>query len=306
VFATLLGGYDAGVFIIDPPRADRCDPSSYGPALAAIEAAQAATGKPAFPVASLPENLDEGLAEAMIARGVVPLMGLETALAAVKAAQGAPGLAGWRPWAVVPEGARRMVPEHEAKAWIAAAGVAVPKGVTAATLDGLGVAGLTPPYALKGLGFAHKTEAGAVRLGVISLDGQAPMPGAQGYLVEVMVTGGVAELLVGLRRDPVYGATVTVGMGGVMAELLADTVTLVLPVTAGEVEAALRRLRLWPLLDGYRGRARADVDAAVAAVMALQEMMERDGGLLEAEINPLILREKGAVAVDAVIWESGT
>jgi hypothetical protein len=137
----------------------------------------------------------------------------------------------------------------------------------------------------------------------VSLDGQAEMPGATGYLVEEMVTGAVAEVLVGLRRDPVYGATLTLGMGGVAAEVLADTVTLVLPVTADEVAAGFARLRLWPLLDGYRGRQKADVGAAVAAVMALQAMMERDGATQEIEINPLILRENGAVAVDAVIWE---
>jgi len=303
VFATMLGGYDAGIFVIDPPRADRCDPSSYDPALAAIEAAQAATGKPAFPVASLPENFDEGLAERMIDRGLVPLMGIETALAALRAVQTAPGRPGWRPWPAVADGPRRMLGEDAAKARIAAASVAVPRGMSAAGLSGLRLAGLRPPYALKGLGFPHKTEAGAVRLGLMSLDGQAEMPGAAGYLVEEMVAGAVAEVLVGLRRDPVYGATLTLGMGGVAAEVLADTVTLVLPVTAGEVEAAFARLRLWPLLDGYRGRPKADVGAAVAAVMALQAMMERDGAVQEVEINPLILQENGAVAVDAVIWE---
>ena len=304
VFATMLAGYDAGIFVIDPPRPDRCDPSSYDPALAAIEAAQAVTGKPAFPVASLPENFDEGLAERMIERGLVPLMGIETALAALRAAQTPAGRPGWRPWPVVPGGSgRRMIDEAGAKARLSRAGISVPRGMVAPRLEGLRRAGLSPPYALKGLGFAHKTEAGAVRLGLMSLEGQAEMAGASGYLVEEMVTGAVAEVLLGIRRDPVYGATLTLGSGGVAAEVLADTVTLVLPVTAEEVEAAFTRLRLWPLLDGYRGRARADVGAGVAVAMALQAMMERDGAILEIEINPLILREDGAVAVDAVIWE---
>jgi hypothetical protein len=156
---------------------------------------------------------------------------------------------------------------------------------------------------LKGLGFAHKTEAGAVRLGLTSLSGQPEMAGATGYLAEEMVTGVVAELLVGLRRDPVYGATLTLGFGGVTAELLADTVTLVLPVTEDGVRAALRQLRLWPLLDGYRGRPKADVAAAVAAVMALQSFMQGRPGIEEVEINPLMICQTGAVAVDAVIWE---
>ena len=97
------------------------------------------------------------------------------------------------------------MPEDEAKGCLRAAGVAVPKGTSAATIHALDPEGegLAAPYVLKGLGFAHKSEAGAVRLGLSSLDGQPDMDGASGYLVEEMVTGGVAELLVGLLRDPV-------------------------------------------------------------------------------------------------------
>ena len=305
VFTAMLDGYDAGVFIIDPPRPDRCDPESFEPALQAIEAAAAATGKPAFPVASLPENFDEDRAIATMARGVVPLMGLETALGAIRAAQTGPGAPGWRPWPALRPGPLRMLEEASAKARLARAGVAVPRGVSAPDLPRLAqaVRTLAPPLALKGLGFAHKSEAGAVRLGLTSLDGQAPMPGATGYLAEEMVTGVVAELLLGARRDPVYGATLTIGFGGVTAELLADTVTLVCPVTAPEIEAALRRLRLWPLLDGYRGRPLADVAAVVGAALAVQGMLAADAGLEEIEINPLMVRDLGAVAADAVIWE---
>ena len=301
VFTTMLAGYDAGIFVIDPPRADRCDASSFEPALEAIVAAGKATGKPAFPVSLLPENFDEGLAVAMMAQGVAPLMGLKTALVAVHAAQTAAGVSGWRPMAVGGGQGAAVMSEADAKALLATAGVSVPKGVQGASLAGLDVAGLSPPYALKGLGFVHKTESGAVRLGLTSLAGQTAMAGATGYLVEEMVTGAVAEVLVGLRRDPVYGVSLTLGMGGVTAELLADTVTLILPVTGDEVRAGLRRLRLWPLLDGYRGRVKADVGALVETVLQLADLMAADSSLDEIEINPVMLREIGAVAVDALI-----
>ena len=191
--------------------------------------------------------------------------------------------------------------EADAKALLSAAGIAVPRNVHGAVLADLDLAGLTPPYALKGLGFAHKTEAGAVRLGLASLAGQTEMPGAAGYLVEEMVTGAVAEVLVGLRRDPVYGVSLTLGMGGVAAELLADTVTLILPVSSAEILEGLQRLRLWPLLDGYRGRPRADVAALVEMVWQLAALMAADTSLDEIEINPVLLRAQGAVAVDALI-----
>ncbi len=308
VFTTMLAGYDAGVFVIDPPRPDRCDPSSFAPALAAIEAAQAATGKPAFPVASLPENFDEDRAVALIERGIAPLLGLETALAAIRAAQTLSARPEWRPWPAAVPRPRRLLDEAASKARLAAAGIAVPRGLSAATLAELTplAADLTAPIALKGLGFAHKSEAGAVRLGLDSLCGQAEMPGATGYLAEEMVTGVLAELLIGLRRDPVYGASVTLGFGGVTAELLGDTVTLVAPVTGNEIRQGLRRLRLWPLLDGYRGRPRVDLAAVIAATLALQALLASDPAVEEIEINPLMVRADGAVAADAVIWEAAT
>ena len=307
VFTTMLAGYDAGIFVIDPPRPDRCDPSSFEPALEAVEAAAKATGRPAFPVASLPENFDESLAEGLMARGIAPLMGLESALGALRAAQTPPGREGWRPWPSRSVRRTCLMDEASAKALLAANGVAVPKGVYAPDLGALValVAKLRPPLALKGLGFAHKSENAAVRLGLLNLSNQASMPGATGYLAEEMVQGVVAELLVGCRRDPVYGASLTLGFGGVAAELLADTVTLICPVDTGEVEAALRRLRLFPLLDGYRGRARGDVTAVVAAVLRVQDVLQT-ADLEEIEINPLMVLEQGVVAADAVIWKDAT
>ena len=303
VFTAMLEAYDAGLYIIDTPRGDRCDALTYEPALDAIVAAQMATGKPAFAVASMAENFGEGRAAALMAQGVCTLMGLETALAALKAAQTSPGRPGWRPVRPLPERDSRMLSEAEGKAWLLAVGVAVPRAVMGATLAEVAarVAELTPPYALKGLGFAHKTEAGALRLGLASLDGQSEMVGATGYLVEEMVTGTVAEILLGLRRDPIYGVTLTLGMGGVTAEVLADTVTLVLPVEEAGVLAALGRLRLFPLLDGYRGRAKADLGALAEIAVRLGAQMIADPSLEEIEINPILVKASGAVAVDALI-----
>ena len=77
--------------------------------------------------------------------------------------------------------------------------------------------------------------------------------------------GGVAELIVGITRDPLFGPVMTVGSGGVLVELLKDSATLLLPATPEDIEAALRGLKLFPLLDGFRGRPKADLDAAIDA-----------------------------------------
>ncbi|MFN3721451.1 MAG: acetate--CoA ligase family protein [Paracoccaceae bacterium] len=305
VFTTMLSGYDAGVFIIDPPRLDRCDPSSFQPALDAIMAAGRATGKPAFPVASLPENFDEALADDLMAQGVVPLMGLEAALGAIRAAQGIWGVEPQVPLTARGMCTARLLDEAEAKDVLRAAGLAVPLGISGPTLAVAAerAVALNAPLVLKGLGFAHKTEAGAVRLGLASLCGQAEMPGATGYLVEEMVMGAVAEVLVGLRRDDVYGVALTLGMGGVTAELLADTVTLVLPVCRDDVLGALRELRLFPLLDGYRGRTPGDLAALADLILRLCDLMAQDDRVEEIELNPVLVLPQGAVAVDALIWK---
>ena len=303
VFTTMLSGYDAGIYIIDPPRKDRCDPAGYQPALDAIVTAQKTTGKIAFPVASMPENFDEGVAMDLMAQGVCTLMGLETSLAAIRTAQTPAGAKGWRPAAPLAPRETTMLSEAEGKELLAEAGVRVPRSVTGETLSEVQgkAASLTAPLALKGLGFAHKTEAGAVRLGLASLEGQAEMSGATGYLAEEMITGTVAEILLGLRRDPVYGVSLTLGMGGVTAEVLADTVTLILPATEAEVTAAMRKLRLWPLLDGYRGRTKADMAAVANVAVKLGALMLARPDLEEIEINPILVRADGAVAVDALI-----
>ena len=315
VFAAMLDERDAGLFVIDPPRSDRCDPTSFEPALRAVERAARESGRPVFAVACVPESFEEERAARLLERGVVPLCGIETAIRALAAAATPPGLARWRPWpapgcgpgpAVEPgagsEEPGRADDEARAKSWLAEAGIPIPRFAVGDTPAAVAEAAalLRPPLALKGLGPLHKSEAGAVRLNLERLDDQPPMSGVTGYLAEEMVGEGVAELLIGLRRDRCYGASLTLGIGGTAVELLADTVTLVPPVAAAEVRAALRRLRSWPLLDGYRGRPRADVGAAVDIVMLLQRLFACED-LLEIEINPLILREHGAVAVDAIV-----
>ena len=305
VFTTALDGFDAALFVIDPPRSDTCDAADFEPAFRAMEAAADRTGKPAFAVATLPDTIDEKLANRLQSGGVVPLLGLQDALAAVKAASLKAGRPDWAPWAACDGDARVLLNEAEAKLMLADRGISVPNFVVAAAIGGLASSELVGPFALKGLGTPHKSEVGAVRLNVTDPHDEPEMPGAEGYLLEEMVTGCVAEVLIGVRRDPVYGATITLGIGGVAAELLQDTVTLILPVTGEELENALRRLQLWPLLDGYRGRDKADIEAIIDAALKVQQMMADAPGLIEIEINPLMVRTSGAIAADALIRKDG-
>ena len=123
-------------------------------------------------------------------------------------------------------------------------------------------------------------------------------------LVERFETGVVAELIVGLHRDPQLGLLLTVGSGGVFVELAADSATLVLPVPEPEIRGALSGLRCAPMLAGWRGGEPADVDAAVAAVRGVAELAVANRDRIEElDVNPLGVRARGqgAVALDALI-----
>ena len=299
------------VFVLDVPRPDRCSQTAYRCAVDAIIGAARQTGARAAVLTSLPENLTEGMAAEFAAAGVVPLFGMVEGLQAIDAAIRAGHLMARRaaePVLVRDEAAGSVVlTEAEAKAALAAFGLDVPQSVSVAASSALraAVAGLRFPLAVKGLGIAHKTEAGAVRLNISNADEAVAaaegMRGATGFLAEEMVTGGVAELLVGITRDPTGLMMLTLGAGGVMAELLADTASLLLPTTDGDIRAALGRLKLMKLLAGWRGAKGADMDAVVRAIQAIAAYAAAEPGLQELDVNPLIATPERAVAVDALI-----
>ncbi|PWK65716.1 acetate--CoA ligase family protein [Aminobacter sp. AP02] len=201
--------------------------------------------------------------------------------------------------------------EAAAKSLLRDAGLAVPAGQRAASVaEAIAVAEtLGYPVALKALGVAHKSELGAVRLNVrtgedVGAAAGALLPLGSGLYVEKMVSGGVAELIVGVVSDPLFGPVMTIGTGGVLVELIKDSATLLLPASRGEVEQALRGLKMYPLLDGYRGRARADVDAAIDAIMAISGfVLEHADKIEELDINPLIVcgEGQGAWIADALL-----
>jgi len=306
--AMMRGGYDVALLIIDFPHEARCSGHAWEPAVDAWLAAAAETGLPALAVATMPENLSEARAAQFMAGGVAPVLGLRTALKAVVACAEI-GLAArdqWAPLGVMADASLLMVDEAGAKAMLANAGISVPRNIVVRDCAFQAASALSGPLALKALGLAHKSEAGAVKLN-LAVEALAPaakgMPG-QLFLVEEMVADPVAELLIGLRRDPVYGASLTLGLGGVVAELLNDTQTLILPATRADIRGALDRLKLAPLLHGYRGRPTADVEAGLDAVERMIAMFINDQRIEEIEVNPLMLRRpgQGAVAADAVIW----
>lgn len=163
---------------------------------------------------------------------------------------------------------------------------------------------LDPPLVLKGMGIAHKSEAGAVRLnlGAGEIGAIAAEMPASRFLIEEMVQGAVAELLVGITRDPAHGFVLTLAAGGVLTELLEDSASLLLPAARDDMETALRGLKVFALLAGFRGKPAADLGAILDAIEAIQAYaLANADDLEEVEVNPLICTATGAIAADALI-----
>jgi acetate---CoA ligase (ADP-forming) len=171
------------------------------------------------------------------------------------------------------------------------------------------------PVVLKALGSLHKSDAGAVVVGVTgrdvlaaTFDGLVERLSVPAYSVEASEdTASGFELLVGARQDPRFGPVVVVGAGGVYAETLRDTAVALAPIDAAEAETLLRSLACAPLLEGARGRPAVDVAAAAEAVAALSRFAAVHPEIAEVEVNPLLVRREGAVGLDAriVLNEAG-
>lgn len=297
------GSVDLTLSIVDFPHTDAAD---WTCATEAAIAVRQQTGKPFAVAASLPELMPEQTARHLMANGVVPFSGLCEALGAIEVAAFA-GVPDDCP--VLLPGTRepdRTLSEAEAKQALAAFGLNVPQSRVVTGKDGLNdvMADLRPPFVLKGLGLAHKSAAGAVRLRLEAedLEAAAGQIGTNRFLLEEMVGDGVAELLIGVIRDPAHGYVMTLGAGGVMTELLCDTVSLLVPSDASQIRQALSRLKCAPVLAGYRGQPGVDMEAVLRAVQAVQAYVVANADTVgEVEINPLICTPDRAVAVDALI-----
>ncbi|HET9782163.1 MAG TPA: GNAT family N-acetyltransferase [Candidatus Dormibacteraeota bacterium] len=173
---------------------------------------------------------------------------------------------------------------------------------------------LGSPNALKAIArdVLHKTEAGGVRLGLkgpIAVTRAASQMSAafhkaghevEGFQVQPMVSGGV-EMIVGVVQDEHFGPVLACGAGGTATELLKDVAVRITPITRGEAERMVRSLKTYALLDGYRGAPKADVGALVDVLLRVSALVEDHPQVAEMDLNPLIVRTEGALAVDARI-----
>jgi len=209
-------------------------------------------------------------------------------------------------------------PEWLGKRLLEAIGIAVPRGGLAATLAEAErlASELGFPLALKGQAAAltHKTEAGAVMLNIGSLPDlraawdrlhanvaqAAPGVLLDAVLVERMAARGV-ELVIGARRDPQWGPSLMVGLGGIWVEALGDVRLLPADLAEADIAAELGRLRGAALLQGFRGAPPVDIDAVAHAAALIGRLILTEPAIMEIDVNPLFAGPDGVVAVDALV-----
>jgi acyl-CoA synthetase (NDP forming) len=319
--AFLADNFDLTLCLLDYPRADKCDQSTWLAAERGFVRALKTTNSKGAVMATFADTVDETVAERLLNDGVVLLAGIHEGMAAVNAAVTI-GKAWQKPMAQpILENTKesledaQVLNEADAKNVLRRLGVHVPEGVkvegmeqATAAADAMGY-----PVVVKALGVAHKTDVGGVKLNLrntaeVSDAVQAMSHITNLFLIERMFRGALAELLVGVTRDGQFGHYLVIGTGGVWVEMMADTASLLLPTTREDVTKAIRSLKISLLLNGFRGAEPADVDAAVDVIMNVAKMVEQNAAsIMELEINPLLLlpEGQGAVAVDALLRVRG-
>ena len=182
----------------------------------------------------------------------------------------------------------------------------VPEHRTASLAEAAGaVAELRAPLVAKASGSAHKSERGLVRLGQSPeeiLDAWQELADAgDGSVLIAEYVEGELELIVGGLRDPHFGPTVTIGLGGAAAEVFNDTVTVLVPPEPGEIESALRGLRGTALLHGYRGAEPIDLHALETIIRTVIDALVEHSDIVEIDCNPVIITSGSPTVVDVLI-----
>lgn len=320
---------DAALLVLDYPSADSGERPQCDLLLELYCAALTRHGKSGFVASAFPELLPASARERLHGHGVAALQGVEDGLAAWGRIAGyrqrrqqlldlgESALVPFCPRALSSQG--QLLDEWQSKQALQAFGLPTPMARLSTRAEALSAAQqLGYPLVLKAVSseLPHKTEAGAVALNLadgpalqaaLAQMGQriaayAPGVAFDRVLLERMAPAPLAELIVGIKREEGFGLALLIGAGGILVELLKDSRSLLLPTTDGAIRNALLGLRSAPLLQGFRGRPAADLEALVAAIRAVANYAgEHAERLLELDVNPLLVGSDGCVAVDALI-----
>ena len=306
-------------FMVDPQDEIEANTESFDRAIETLLEAvgeKTVSGRAAL-LSSLPESLSKLTREKCFKNGIVPLQGLLESLEAIHHSCRIRNV--WNEWSLPKivssqkkELSNKILNEYESKKVLAKHGFSTPVSFMVTAEKVLNAAKeIGYPVVVKVIteDLLHKTEVGGVGLNLRNESevelALSTMNGlGEFFLVEEMITDSVAEIILGVSVDAKFGLTMTIGAGGIFAELLDDKITFMLPISRLHVSRAINKLRINTLLKGWRGRSLGDTESLIDSVLNLANFVESNiDSLVECEINPLIVRNLGekAIVVDALI-----
>ncbi|MEM8858185.1 MAG: acetate--CoA ligase family protein [Chloroflexota bacterium] len=313
--AMMTGEQAVTMKLLDFPRPDICDPTTWVETARAFQRAANDLDHPAVLLATMHENQPDFVAEEMLEHGIAPMLGMQESFLAARGAMEVYVTQGSEQWSEInaqplKDGEVSTLDEFESKKLLGAFGIPAPDSAVVTAKTAVAEAEkIGFPVVLKVLSaeLVHKSDVGGVHVNLQSAAEVEQAVEAMSYLsdqflLEKMAPKPVVEMILGLTRDPQFGLALVVGAGGVLVELFKDSQTLLLPVSREDAAKAVSRLKIAPLLDGYRGQPPADKEALIDAIVTLSKFGEAyANSLVEVDINPLFALEDGVIAVDGIV-----
>ena len=323
----MTNNFNCTALLLDYPQPDLCSLDSWTITESALISAQQATGNCAVLVATIPENFPDFVRRRLISQGIAPMQGLMEFMlsvqAAVKIGRVQNSYQDSNKQQLLHLASQTEQPynldEWQSKQQLQSYGMTIPRGFVIdkqninANIDYAIECAETIgfPVVVKALGanILHKTELGAVKLNLSSADAVkeavlALQPISTQFLIEAMVTFDhrgrkrepIAELIIGIKRDPEFGLALIIGSGGILVELLRDQITLLLPLPSNKkaalkhIENAIQVLPIFKLIKGYRNQRGGDINALLEAILSVVNYATDNADrLLELDINPLMV-----------------
>jgi acyl-CoA synthetase (NDP forming) len=156
----------------------------------------------------------------------------------------------------------------------------------------------------------HKSDTGAVKLNLKTKDEvedaydelmKIPAQTEKKISVQKMADEPITELIIGMTTDPQFGPALMFGIGGILVELLEDVSFRIAPITEYDAKEMITEIKGYPILDGYRGKPKADIEAIVNVLMKISKLVTEHEEINEMDLNPVFIYEKGLICVDARI-----
>ena len=316
--AMMSGQFAATMLLLDWPKSKESEQKDWDATLFALSDALSGTSEKAIVLASMADCMPKRIIEECLSLGIAPMVGLDVCLKALNhsykigrafSSNSSPDLEVLRNSSE--HKSKQQLTEYQGKQLLKKYGVTIPMGCLVENVTEAIKAAeeISFPVTLKvsAAKLAHKTELNGVRLNIQNVKTLKEACDdlfkiSPELLIEKMIESPICELIIGMDYDPTFGKHIIVGGGGVYVELLQDSSVLILPVSREDIRQALSNLKVFKLLEGYRGGMKGDIEAVIDSVMSVIELI-RTNAVEELDINPLLVLKgsDGVVAADTLI-----